>query len=273
MLVKLFCDAGMVEEALCFGCITFQAHFLNSAAHQSYCQIERAQQRSPGDGDEAPRIVTADDKRDNDEKAAMTSQGMRAVATAEVVAASGGRQTAVPPQGSARQLTSWASGHRHAGHAAEAQEECTCKPHPTGIGGGGAVGGGGARGGPHGGSFRAPPQPPAHHRGPHSPVLPPKKSSQAAGGRRISLPEGPSQPPFFLQRGNFYGPLSSHAWCKTPTLIGKPSFLMSRYAEVVKTDVESTLSRYEPIHMQYTHAFSFVPPLSGPAATKENESL
>lgn len=81
-------------------------------------------------------------------------------------------------------------------------KECTCKPHPTGIGGGGAVGGG-ARGGPHGGphgGFRVPPQPPAQHRGPHSPVLPPKKSSQAAGGRRISLPEGPSQPPFFLQR-------------------------------------------------------------------------
>ncbi|XP_037800595.1 uncharacterized protein LOC119595549 [Penaeus monodon] len=174
---------------------------LNISDNQSFCQIERALQRSPGDGDEAPRVVTSDDKRENDEKAAMTSQGMRAVATAEAIAASGGRQTAVPPQGSARQLTSWASGHRHAGHAAETQEECTCKPHPTGIGGGGAVGGGGgARGGPHGGSFRAPPQPPAHHRGPHSPVLPPKKSSQAAGGRRISLPEGPSQPPFFLQR-------------------------------------------------------------------------
>ncbi|XP_070001195.1 nucleolar protein dao-5 isoform X13 [Penaeus vannamei] len=100
---------------------------LNISDNQSFCQVERALQRSPGDGDEAPRVVTSDDKRENDEEAAMTSQGMRPVVSAE--AASGGRPAAAPPQG-ARHLTSWASGPRHAGHAAQAQDSsgltCTC---------------------------------------------------------------------------------------------------------------------------------------------------
>ncbi|XP_042878382.1 mucin-19-like isoform X3 [Penaeus japonicus] len=171
---------------------------LNISDNQSYCQIERALQRSPGDGDEAPRVVTPNDKRDiDDERAAVTSQGMRPVASAEAVVAGGpgGRQMAPPPppqQTRARPMTSWTSGARLAAHTPS--QECTCKPQPDGIGGGGAVVGG------QQGSFKAPPQPPSRYRGPHSPVLPPKKSSHAAGGRRISLPEGPSQPPFFLQR-------------------------------------------------------------------------